>query len=113
MKRSKSSGRSLMFFVVSSVTCLLAPDLTLADETFKNPTVNGYALDYCGNWAENCGWPAAHAYCKKKRYWKAVDYRWRQDSPPTRVINGGQLCDQPFCDRITSVTCTDRGQRID
>jgi hypothetical protein len=112
MKRSYSSRRRITIFVVSSVICLLGPDLASAEETFKNPTVNGYALDYCRNWAENCGWPAAHAYCKSKGYAEATAYRWRQDNPPTRVIKGGQLCTQPTCDRITSVTCT-YSQRID
>ena len=102
--------------VVSLITtfmCLIGAEASFHEKTFENPTVNSYALDFCRNWAANCGWPAAHAYCKEEGYWKAANFKWRQDSPPTRVINGGQLCNQPTCDRIISVTCTRSGQRID
>ncbi len=83
---------------ITSVVCK-------ADDVFRNPTVGGYALDICREWAANCGKPAADAYCQSKGYRGAVDFSVQNDSPTTRVINDGQVCDQPFCDRITSVTC--------
>ncbi len=73
--------------------------------TFNNPKVKGYSLDYCREWTQNCGWPAAHAFCKSKGYRKAANFRWVKDNQKTRIINGGQVCDAPFCDRISAVVC--------
>ena len=106
--RVKSSG----VWLISMCLWLLSAGAVVADVRFTNPTVGGYALDLCRDWAANCGKPAADAYCVKRGYPKAVSFQFRNDSPTTRVINGGQVCNQPFCDRITSVTCS-AGQTID
>ena len=70
-----------------------------------DPKVDGYALDYCRDWAKNCGQPAADAYCKSRGYQKALSYKKGDNTPPTRVISSGQVCDSPHCDRMTNVTC--------
>lgn len=74
--------------------------------TFKGPKVGGYYLDYCREWGKNCGWAAAHAFCKSKGYKKATNFRKHTDAGyKTRVINGGQVCDAGYCDRISRVEC--------
>lgn len=89
-------------------TLLLSQASAQAREvTIENPTVGGYGLDYCREWTRNCGLPAADAYCQERGYRYAVDFRWREDDQVTRVINGGQVCDAEFCDRITEVICKD------
>ncbi|MDD5035360.1 MAG: hypothetical protein PHE55_11455 [Methylococcaceae bacterium] len=70
-----------------------------------DPEVEGYALDYCREWATNCGKPAADAYCQSKGYEESVHFSVVNNSPPTLVINSGQVCDMPGCNRIVSVVC--------
>ncbi|MBK8452568.1 MAG: hypothetical protein WAQ53_11765 [Thiofilum sp.] len=75
------------------------------NQLFQNPMINGYPLDLCKEWASNCGKPATDAFCKLKGFPEAITYSVKHDSPTTRIINGGQLCDMPQCDRITAVVC--------
>ena len=77
---------------ISTVTC---KESTV---TFDNPQVGGYGLDFCREWAKDCGWPAAHAFCLSKGHPKATDFKWAKDNQKTRIISGGQVCDAPFCD---------------
>jgi len=84
---------------ISEVTC---KETTVR---FVDPKIGGYGLDYCREWATNCGWPAAHAFCNSKGLPKATDFRWIKDNQKTRIINGGQVCDAPQCDRISTVVC--------
>lgn len=81
-----------------------------ADGVFRDPKVNGYALDVCRMWGVQCGKPAADAFCQSRGFEESVDYAVRKDSPPTRVIGSGQICSEPYCDRIVIVTCTGRGK---
>jgi hypothetical protein len=103
-------GTNYVLCASSNCDRIDVPPAQEMSKVFNNPTIDGFALDYCREWEANCGSPAAYAYCYKKGYLKAVTFSYRK-GPPTKVINGGQVCNQPFCDRITSVTCAD--QRID
>ena len=73
--------------------------------TIKNPTVGGLALDLCRDWGKNCGMPAADAYCKDHGYKGALSYKVKKDTPPTRVISTGRICNKSYCDRIVEVKC--------
>lgn len=88
---------------------LMKMELAFAERVrINDPEVSGYALDLCREWANNCGKPAADAYCQSKGFVEAIDFDVVYDSPPTRVINTRQICDQPGCDRIVTVVCRDR-----
>jgi len=73
--------------------------------TIRNPEVNGMALDMCKKWGKECGKPAADAYCRAHGYIGALSYKVEYDTPPTRVISTGQVCNASFCDRIVEVKC--------
>ena len=83
---------------------LSIPIVNAQTTRFDNPEVDGYALDYCREWAVNCGQPAADAYCQSKGYKKAVGFD-HQLSRPTKIINDRKICDIPHCRRITFVVC--------
>lgn len=97
------AGITLFFTVL-----LFLIGLAHADQRFVSPTVNGYDLDYCREWGINCGQPAADAYCRSKGFVRAIDFAVQHNHQRTRVINGGQVCDGGYCDRISEVTCKSR-----
>lgn len=72
---------------------------------FANPQVDGVALDICREWGANCGKPAADAFCQRQGYAESIDHRIQYDTPPTRIISSGQVCDGSYCDRIVWVKC--------
>ena len=90
---------TIVFFFVFCSTAMAA------NISIPNPKVGGYALDLCRSWGANCGKPAADAFCKSKGYKNALSYKIKKDSPPTKVIQGGGLCVESYCDRISQVTC--------
>jgi PASTA domain len=66
------------------------------------------ALDYCLNWAANCGKPAADAYCKSHNYAASQSLDKKDNDPTTAVISTGQMCTAPNCTRIVAVRCVKR-----
>ena len=77
-------------------------------KTFDNPAFRGDRLDWCVNWGEGCGGPAATAWCKTEGFDEAVNIKQAPDigaSTPTRLIATGEVCDQSYCDGFTSITC--------
>jgi hypothetical protein len=72
---------------------------------FPDPLVDGVPLDYCLQWGRDCGRPAADAWCRAQGFAAASAFEVRLQSPPTRVLATGQVCDEVHCDRMASVTC--------
>lgn len=85
---------------------LVSDNKLIETKVFKNPMVNGYYLDYCREWSNNCGLPAASAYCQANGYTHAINYKLVHNNQITQVISSGEICDGEFCDRISEVTCT-------
>ncbi|MBK6744560.1 MAG: hypothetical protein IPG66_16990 [Hydrogenophilales bacterium] len=80
-----------------------------AKRIFSPAEIDGIALDLCAGWGWNCGIPAADAFCKSMGFDFALSYDTRLDTPPTRIISTGELCQEATCDRIASVTCITGG----
>jgi hypothetical protein len=83
----------------------LSVPLFAGDVRINNPKIGNHALDYCREWGQNCGKPAADAYCRRRGHANARKFKVDQDKPPTRIINGGQICNAAGCDRISWVVC--------
>ena len=80
-------------------------------KTFRYPTINGYRLDWCRKWAQDCGQGAANALCKRMGFTKAIAFEEDYDigaKSPTYVIGSGKICNQSFCDGFKYITCTGR-----
>jgi hypothetical protein len=77
----------------------------LVNPVFHNPTVNGVAVDFCLNWAENCGKPAADAFCQSQGFAQSSKHTVQENAPPTFVIGDGVVCSESYCARLSSITC--------
>jgi len=88
----------------------LRPSFFQGGKTFTNPMIKGYRLDWCYQWGDQCGKPAADAWCamRMKAGGHAVDWKEAEDigaSSPTYVMGDGKICNQDFCDGFESITC--------
>jgi len=75
---------------------------------YSHPTYQGYRLDWCLQWAAQCGEPAATAWCRLNNFDRADSWRQAPDigrTMPTKVVQGGEICDKPFCDGFAEITC--------
>ena len=87
---------------------MLTDDRDTSTKTFHYPTIQGHRLDWCRQWAKDCGKGAANSFCRSKGYSRAKS--WEIDSDigqhsPTYVIETGQICDQSFCDGFKYIEC--------
>lgn len=73
---------------------------------FRNPEVSGLAVDYCLTWGQNCGKPAADAFCRKQGFARSEGHVVYENAPPTIVIGDGAICREPYCARMISISCS-------
>jgi hypothetical protein len=84
------------------ITCVSAD---VEEVTFKRPKFKGTRLDWCLTWGQNCGKPAADAYCERKGYGHATDFAIAENIGLTRIISDRQVCNKPECDGFKAITC--------
>jgi len=111
LKRKYAVSEKSMMLIIDQckeiVSGVKAPQTAILNTItqYANPRVEGYALDICREWGENCGKPAADSFCKINGHASALQYKIQLDSPPTKVISSGSICKKDFCDRINYVVC--------
>jgi hypothetical protein len=79
-----------------------------ATKTIVAPMFNGNRLDWCRTWSEDCGKPAADAYCRNQGFQEAASFAREPHIgalSPTRLIGTGATCDLAHCDGFRQITC--------
>ena len=79
-----------------------------AEQTFAKPKQGPYRVDWCYQWAAQCGQPAADRFCKSKSFTNSSDFEQATNIgslTPTIVQATGQICNGPDCDGFTYITC--------
>jgi hypothetical protein len=81
--------------------------------TYSFPTVlfadrEGLPLDWCHDWAANCGAPAADAFCQSKGKGNAVSFDVKDNVPVTIVLSSKQVCLHQGCKTFQRIACGPR-----
>lgn len=68
---------------------------------------DGYGIDECLARGENCGAPAARAYCHAREFAKAVSFRRVDPDEITGSVQqaGDQTCHGHDCGEYVAITC--------
>lgn len=77
-------------------------------EAFRYPVHQDYRLNFCFSNREDCGAPAANAWCKAQGYSKALS--WKKEANvgaifPTVLIGTEDVCDKYLCDGFEEISC--------
>ena len=83
---------------------------------FVKPKIDGYRLDWCREWAQNCGKGAADAFCKLYGYKEANSWEIDADiglATATKIITSGKICNQDFCDGFKFIKCKVKKKKKD
>jgi hypothetical protein len=102
--------KSVAFLIL---TLCLASEAS-AGTRFRNPTVQGAAVDWCLLPARNCGRAVAVRLCSMWNLGTPIAFKGARSRVPTRILGTGTFCTVgrfDHCDRISDITCS--GGRID
>lgn len=100
--------RFLMLALFSMMCALAVSGAHAEDKTFAKPKQGPYRVDWCYQWANQCGQPAADRFCQSKGFVHAIDLVEDVNIgalTPTIVQGNGQVCNGPQCDGFTYITC--------
>jgi hypothetical protein len=70
----------------------------------SKPLYRGDRLDWCANFAQDCGQPAVDAYCQSLGYKTSTYFDIDPDIGRTRLISGA-VCEDSFCDGFSYIYC--------
>lgn len=62
-------------------------------------------LDFCREFGQACGKPAADAFCRQKGHPNASRFQISENIGHTALISTGDTCDHPSCDGFTQIQC--------
>jgi hypothetical protein len=72
---------------------------------YNKPLVGKRRLDWCRDWGQNCGQPAADYYCQSEGHTKAAAYEKADNLWKTRLLKSGQKCDGENCAGFAYIDC--------
>lgn len=75
---------------------------------FSLPIYQNYRVDSCLYLNQQCGQPAADAWCRAKGFAKAIDWAVDHDigaTTSTYCMGDQRLCDHALCDGFLYITC--------
>jgi hypothetical protein len=102
---TQDSGAADLFRQVPDAVLSPSQEVELPTE-FRNPEINGLAVDYCLTWGQNCGKPAADAFCRKQGFARSEGHVVYENAPPTILVGDGAICREPYCARMISISCS-------
>lgn len=92
--------------------CTAFTYITCADgfpegRVFVNPSIDGYRLDNCRQWASDCGKPAADAFCARSGFSSSMQHVVDPEGgySKTKVIDSGQICEGGGCRGFQQIIC--------
>ena len=83
-------------------------EASVVSRTFMNPSYHGYRLDWCRIFENDCGAPAAVAFCKEQGFSGSGPFQFQPNlGVPTMTIEQNRICDPHVhrCDSFASITC--------
>lgn len=98
------------WLVLAGLCCHAGTASAQEDKVYANPRFFDRRLDWCVNWGQDCGQPAADTFCKRKRYTAARTFEIDPNigaAQPTMIIGSKQVCDKDFCAGFKSIVCRD------
>ncbi len=76
-----------------------------ANTRFEQPAFNGIRLDWCYDFAAQCGAPSADRFCSAQGFAKAAAWQIEEDVGHTITLATGKECDGGKCDGFTYIDC--------
>ncbi len=91
--------------ILSAIVLLITAGASRATvREFFAPRVDGKRLDSCLADAQDCGKPAADAYCKVQGFDSALLFQREAVTDTIRLANGGS-CTGPSCNGFKQIKC--------
>jgi hypothetical protein len=76
---------------------------------YLKPKIGSYRVDWCLTYGNNCGKPAADAFCKSKNHGSARSFSFDENignTGPTKTVGSdAAICNQAMCDGFKSIQC--------
>jgi hypothetical protein len=84
--------------------CSATPPKIMEKKVITNPTTaQGYPVDRCYTWAEQCDKPVADKICRDNGYQYSIKSTWEHKNP-TQLLSG-KMCKADYCGAITYIEC--------
>ncbi|MGQ0485974.1 MAG: hypothetical protein ACT4SY_11565 [Hyphomicrobiales bacterium] len=100
---------------IAGAFMLLAITVGVSQAEVRNffaPVVGGARLDACLSNVNDCGKPAADAFCKGLGYETALIFQREPAAVPTRRLASGEICEGGSCTAFKQIKCFAPGDAV-